>query len=287
MPSSQSVLVTGASSQIGRFLLPRLLASGLDVHALSRKPPADEDSDVHWLKADIAACEQPVGDIDLLIHLAPLPLLPPLLSSLNPKRLRQIVAFGSTSRFAKRHSEHPGERAFAQELESAEAAIAAFCELSGIAWTVFRPTLIYGCGLDKNVAVIAKFIRRFRFFPLVGEGRGLRMPVHADDLAAACLAVMNKPAAFNRAYDLSGGETLAYLDMVERIFQAEGIAPRFLRVPARLFEFAISAARLMPRYRYLTAEMARRMNRDLRFDHAEATADFGYAPREFEPPSIR
>lgn len=282
-----SVLVTGASSQIGNFLLPRLLAGGMSVTALSRRPPADLIDGVRWLRADIAAGELPEDGVEAIVHIAPLPLLTPLLPKLDASRVRRIVAFGSTSLFTKRQSGNPEERAFAEDLAAAEASLAEYCETRGIAWTVFRPTLIYGCGQDKNVATIAGFVSRYRFFPLIGEGKGLRMPVHADDLADACLRVIDCPAAHNRAYDLSGGETLTYRAMVERIFEAEGIAPRFLRVPASLFEFALSVARRMPRYRYLTAEMARRMNADLCFDHGEAAADFGYAPRRFAPPAIR
>jgi nucleoside-diphosphate-sugar epimerase len=119
----------------------------------------------------------------------------------------------------------------------------------------------------------------------VGEAKGLRMPVHADDLASACLAAIEHPATYGQAYDLSGGETLSYLAMAERIFEAEGIKPRFVRIPLAVFENMLRIARLLPRYRYLTGEMAQRMNQDLCFAHEAASRDFGFAPRRFEPPS--
>jgi len=37
----------------------------------------------------------------------------------------------------------------------------------------------------------------------------------------------------------------------------------------------------VPRYRNWSSAMAERMNRDLVFDHSEATRDFGFAPRAF------
>lgn len=304
---AESAIVTGATSQIATFLLPRLTKAGYTLHALSRTlknqdslthpsprgeglnqshPKTSGQPQVIWHRVDIKHGEVPNVTAETLIHLAPLPLLPPLLKNLPEGSLKRVIAFGSTSQFSKANSGDPNERAFARALADAEATIAEYCEPHGIAWTVFRPTLIYGCGLDKNITVITRFIRRFRFFPVIGDAQGLRQPVHADDLAGACLAIMDRPDAFNRAYDLSGGEILSYRAMVERIFAAEGIQLRFLRIPLPLFQMAMEAASWLPMYRHLSGEMASRMAMDLCFDHASASQAFGYAPRPFEPPDL-
>ncbi len=148
---------------------------------------------------------------------------------------------------------------------------------------MFRPTLIYGAGMDRNVTVIARIIRRFGLFPLFGAASGRRQPVHADDLAAACVAVLAEPKAFNSAYDLGGGETLTYHQMVERVFAAEGRTPRFVPVPLAVFRFAMWCVSRIPRFKDFNAEMARRMNEDLVFDSSAAVRDFGFAPRTFQP----
>lgn len=277
-----SVLVTGATSQVGVFLLPRLVDQGFLVHAVSRTPQRNQDPRVIWHAADIEEVSLPSVEVACVIHLAPLPLLPPLLPLLSPNGLKRVIGFGSTSRFSKQSSADVDERVFASNLAQAEREIAAFCEPLGIPWTVFRPTLIYGCGMDKNITVIANFIRRFGFFPLIGETKGLRQPVHAEDLASACLSVLENPATFNRCYDLSGGETLSYREMVVRIFEGLGKSPRFLNVPLPVLQALLMMASLLPRYHYLSAQMARRINEDLCFDHAEASRDFGYAPRGFQ-----
>ena len=85
--------------------------------------------------------------------------------------------------------------------------------------------------MDRNVTMIARFIRRFGFFPLVGNGKGYRQPVHADDVAAACLMVLNRPITFNRNYNLSGGQTLTFREMVEAIFLALDKKPRIVSIP--------------------------------------------------------
>jgi nucleoside-diphosphate-sugar epimerase len=280
---ASTILVAGASSQIGRFALPRLVAQGRAVHALSRQPPAPAEAGVVWHRADLLGGPLPDIGADAIVHLAHLALLPPLLGAPCAARVRRVVAFGSTSVFTKQDSPDPRERAVAAQLAEAEQTVADACRARGIAWTLLRPTLVYGAGLDKNVTVITRFIRRFGFFPLVGGGLGLRQPAHADDLAAAAAAALACPASFNRAYNLSGGETLSYRAMVERIFERLGKRPKILPIPLPLFQALIRAAARLPRYRYFSAEMASRMNLDLCFDHADAARDFGYAPRGFEP----
>jgi nucleoside-diphosphate-sugar epimerase len=105
--------------------------------------------------------------------------------------------------------------------------------------------------------------------------------VHAEDLAAACLAALNAPVAANRAYNLCGGETLPYREMVRRVFVALNRRPRLLKVPLSGFWIVLAAMRLLPRYRHWSAAMAERMNRDLVFDNTEAVRDLKFAPRPF------
>jgi len=126
-------------------------------------------------------------------------------------------------------------------------------------------------------------IRRLGFFPLLGKGSGLRQPVHAEDVAIACLSALEKTDIANRAYNLSGGETLSYREMINHLFTALGRRPRLIHVPLGFFRLAVAMLRLFPRYRHLTSQMAERMNTDLVFDHADARRDLNYQPRSFQP----
>jgi uncharacterized protein YbjT (DUF2867 family) len=285
MSSPPRIIVTGASSQIGRCLLPRLEAAGYSVLALSRRRVSKKGAgNVSWLAGDIAAAATfTFPNADTLIHLAPLRLLPPILPTFLAQGGRRVICFGTTSRFVKAASADTGEQAFAAAQIGSEREIAALCGKAGAHWTVFRPTLIYGCEMDRNVTLIARMIRRFGFFPLLGKASGLRQPVHADDLAAACVAVIDSVGTFDQAYDLCGGETLSYRQMVERIFSGLGRPARFISVPIAAFQLAMWLVSRIPRFRDFNAEMARRMNDDLVFDSSAAVQDFGYAPRAFEP----
>ncbi|MGZ8216983.1 glycosyltransferase [Methylomagnum sp.] len=280
---SRRIMVTGATSLIGDYLLPKLLDSGFKVDAISRNPPElPPVPGLCWHKIDIAI--EPVADLfgaEILIHLAPLSTLPPLLENTTANTLKRIIAFSSTSLFTKYQSGYEKERLMAHGLRESEDKLAEHCANYGIHWTVFRPTLVYHLGRDKNITSIAYFIRRFGFFPLVGSGDGLRQPVHAEDLANACMNAIDNPLSFGHAYNLSGGETLTYKEMVERIAKNIGKPNRIVNIPLPALRIFLRGLSYIPRYKHLTPEMANRINRDMCFDHLPASEDLGFAPRRF------
>jgi nucleoside-diphosphate-sugar epimerase len=273
------VLVTGATSLIGRFALPRLQALGVETIALSRTAPTARG----WVQGHLSDPElgAKLPMCPTVLSLSPIWHLPPGLAVLAAKGMARLVAISSTSVFTKAASPDPYEQGMVRRLTEGEAAVRAFCEANGVAWTILRPTLIYAEGQDQNVSRLARLIRRFGLLPLAGRGQGLRQPVHADDLAAGAIAAAGSAAAENRAYDLPGGETLTYRAMAERVFEGMGRRPAIVPLPEGLWRLAFAVARpLLPG---ATAQMGARMSEDLTFDGAAATADFGWTSRPFRP----
>lgn len=240
---------------------------------------------VSWTRRDLAHGLGPTeGRARYLFHVAPLWLLPRLLDDLPAWGVERLIAFGSTSRFTKADSSSAKEREIAAGLAAAEEALAERASKAGIAWTLFRPTLIYGRGRDANVSAIGRFVKVAGFFPIAGRGKGRRQPVHAEDLALACVQAMDNSATFGRAYDLVGGTTLTYRGMVETVFRGLGRRPRLVHVPTPVLRAALTGASWLPGLRHLTPGMADRMDQDLTFDATAATRDFGYSPRSFQSP---
>ena len=199
--------------------------------------------------------------------------------------VRQIVAFSSTSAVTKVDARDEGERLLAKALSDGEATLRSF--RPRMETTLLRPTLIYGAAGDRNIERIAEHVRRFRVFPLVDRGRGLRQPVHAADLGAAAVAALLSPAAAGQTYDVAGGEVLTVREMVARTAAANGVRVYFLRVSRRSAEVALSALGGVPGFPRVPPGAIERMTRDLVFDTRRASADFDFAPREFEPPDYR
>ena len=198
---------------------------------------------------------------------------------------RRVVAISSTSRFTKyagSNATDSTENALARQLEEGEEHFKGWATEQGIEWVILRPTLIYGLGQDKNLSEIARFIRRFGFFPVFGEAKGLRQPIHVEDVASASIAAMNSKAAAGREYNISGGETLTYKEMVTRVFVAVNRRPRFIAIPLVAFKLGVGLMRVFPRYQHWSPTMAERMNQNLVFASVDAMRDFGFLPRPFQ-----
>jgi len=281
----KSVGLLGATSLVGDCLLPLLAKEGWRITGFTRKRGRAVADNLIWRQVDPAdnASLHGAGEeqIPYWFSLAPIRVLPSYFDRLEACGARRVVALSSTSCFTKADSSDPGEIAYARELVAGENSLREWADKKGIESVILRPTLIYGLGRDKNISEIARFIRRFKFFPLLGPAVGLRQPVFTGDVASACLEALTAVQITNRAYNISGGETISYRDMITRIFLALGVQPLLLKVPLPLFRLALACLRLLPGYKEWTVAMAERMNRDLVFDHAEATRDLHFSPREF------
>lgn len=279
--TDRQVGLLGATSLVGECLIPLLLASDVRICAFSRKTITKNESNGIIWRSLSASSPIDIEQIKHWICIAPIWTLPehfPLLESSSASR---VVALSSTSCFTKIDSPDAAENTVAIRLIEGEERFKAWAGSKGIEWVILRPTLIYGYGQDKNIAEIAGFIRRFGFFPLFGKAGGLRQPIHAQDVAEACMSALQTPGIVNRAYNLVGGETLSYRNMVARVFTALDHPPRLLSVSLSAFRIAVALLRCLPRYRHWSVAMAERMNRDLVFDCSEAMRDFGFKPRVF------
>jgi len=271
----KSVGLIGGASFVGERLRLLLEKDGYRVTVFSRRGGSDTISLAE-------AVVKPVGEIENWVSLAPIWTLPENFHLLEKHGGKRLEALSSTSRFSKRTSPSLSDRELASRLIRGEEQLLDWARSVDCTLVVFQPTMIYGLGKDKNVTEIARFIKRFGFFPLFGQGRGLRQPVHVDDVAAACFSALQVSPGKKSSYILSGQEVLSYRAMVERIFIALGRKPLFFRCPLWLFALAVRSANLLPSYKGLTTELAVRMNKDQNFDHKEAKDDLEFSPRPFQ-----
>ena len=233
-----------------------------------------------WAHADLASSNSfTCPPADVLIHTAPIWLLPTRLFRFAEGGVRRVIAFSSTSIVGKQDSTSVAEQATIQSLVTAEDRLRRIADEIGLRLTLLRPTMIYGMGFDRNITRMARMIRNFGFLPICNPANGLRQPVQARDLAEAALAVWENPKTFGKTYNLAGNEVLTYREMVERLFIHLGMKPRLVSLPflPQFLDFLIAC---LP-FAHINGDVARRMNRDLSFDNAPAHEDFGYSPHGF------
>ncbi len=281
--SKRSVLLLGATGQIGIFAIPRLVAAGFKVIAVSRKPRPDwypEFEDVQWLEVD-ALQTGAMANAEMLISAGPVQLATRVVECCP--QLQRAVIFSTSSVFSKLESHDRSEKRHMQKIVMDEAVLSNSCEAHGITLSLYRPTLIYGCGIDGNVSWLAKWIRKFGFMPVAGDAAGLRQPVHADDLAQAAVATLSCETPLALDVPLCGGSTLSFREMIEAIFRGLGKPAKIITVPRGLFVLLTYISRVIPKLRGVRPEMVRRESLDLVFDDSTARDVLHYEPRTFKP----
>jgi nucleoside-diphosphate-sugar epimerase len=277
---SRELLLLGATSQVGVFAIPRLLAAGYRVCAVSRKPEPPGYGDhagLSWMQpGDYAS-----SAASFLLSCGPTGLAAEAASRLP--RLKRAVVFSTSSVISKQRSPDTEERRQMQAIAGAEDSLRQRCAVRHIGLCLLRPTLIYGCGLDENVSRLARWLRRLGFLPIADDAPGLRQPVHADDLAQAAVAALACENSEPLELFLCGGSTVSYRRMITLIGQGIGVRPRLLKLPPAGLEAAAALAGRLPGLGGFGPAMVRRQAVDLVFDDSAARELLGFAPRPFAP----
>ena len=102
---------------------------------------------------------------------------------------------------------------------------------SGIAYTVLRPTVIFGPE-DILINNIAWFVRRFPVFGVPGDGCYRIRPVYVEDMARMMVDALGDEA--NTVRDAVGPETFTFDELVKLIAAEVGRSIHLLHLPTAL-----------------------------------------------------
>lgn len=272
-------LVFGLSGAIGGALREARREGDPMLLGVSRRPREDAHG-VAWITGGLPDAVAVPGEVAAVASLGPLDRFAAWFEAW-PGRPSRVVAIGSAGVHDKRDSPDPAERAIADALAAAEARLARAAAARGSALTLLRPTLVYGRGQDRSLSRLVALARRWPVLPVPADARGLRQPVHADDVAAAVLAALRAPAPVPGTFDLPGGEVLPWIDMVARCLAVAAPGARLLRVPGPLLRGAL--ALLRPFGLGPGPGLLARLGRDQACDGSPVHRALGVSPRPFRP----
>jgi NADH dehydrogenase len=160
---------------------------------------------------------------------------------------------------------------------------------SGLDWTVFRPSIVFGPG-DGFVSLLAPIVRRNPFFiPVIGSGQTRFMPVSIYDVARAFATALEKPETIGKVYELGGPQTFTLDEIYREIAAAVGKpGKRLVHMPLWWGRFLAARFEAAARRGWidappLTRDMLKSLSRDNTGDTAASDAAFGGPWREFRP----
>ena len=103
-------------------------------------------------------------------------------------------------------------------------------KVSGLDWTIFRPSLIYGPG-DLSLNMLARQVETLPFVPVIGNGRYLLQPVGVQTVAQAFRAALENPDAEGASFDLTGPRPYTYNELIKTMAEVMGRRARLLHLP--------------------------------------------------------
>jgi NADH dehydrogenase len=92
---------------------------------------------------------------------------------------------------------------------------------SGLDWTIFRPSLIFGAG-GEFVTMLADLIRKLPVVPVIGDGRYRMQPVAVEQVAESFVRALAMPETVGQTYHLGGGESYSYDEILDLTGEAIG-----------------------------------------------------------------
>lgn len=146
----------------------------------------------------------------------------------------------------------------------------------GLDITIIRPRTIMGHGRLGIMQILFEWIRQGTSIPVLGGGQNVYQFVHADDLAAACLAAAERPGSAE--YNIGAAEFGTMLQALEGLTRHAGTGSKVVSVPLRPAE---AMTRLASRLGLspLGPYHALMYGRPLWFDIGKAREELGYRPR--------
>lgn len=289
------VLVTGANGFVGSAICRALAAAGHTAIALVR-PSADRGllpAMVETVQGDFSDPAQHARILlearaNAVIHAAAVVSVgvPNLAESLrvNVEALRHFLAAARANGVERwvqisSMSAHPGNKAvYGGTKWLADRGL----EECGIAWTILRPSIIYGPQRRGIFHRMVETLRKLPLVPCVGSGLEPMRPVHVDDVAGAAVAALTRPEAIGGTYMLGCAEEMNFRDFVRAtVIAVKGRAPLLVPVPLPLCRIIALGGQLVLEKPPMTLDNVDGVAQAQALDIGPAVRDLGFAPRSY------
>jgi len=227
------VFVTGGTGFVGSEVLRQLVAANYEVRVLMRrgsegKLALRDGVEIHLGDAtDPATLVEALAGCDAVIHLVGIirefPGQGITFERLHVEGTRNLLA-AARAQGVRRYlhmsangTGPAGVTAYHRSKWQAEELVRA----SGLDWTIFRPSLIFGKG-GEFVTMLADLIRKLPVVPVFGDGQYRMQPVAVAQVAESFVRALAMPEAIGETYHLGGAESYSYDEILDLTGKAIG-----------------------------------------------------------------
>src|SRR5213594_4186149 len=250
-------LVTGGAGFIGSHVAERLVALGHDVRVVDNLSTGAEanlaslDGEIELLRGDlceVAVCRRAVAEIEVVFHLAALPIVPRLLEACRAPKVRRIVysssssVYGDTAVLPKTESAEPLPRSpYAAAKLAGEQYVLAFARAGLIEGVALRYFNVFGPRQSPHAAysaVIPAFLLAALEqgeVTLFGDGTQTRDFIYVDNVVDANVLAATAPGdkLNGSVVNVGAGARSSLLGLVDLVGQITGRGLAYQRLPTR------------------------------------------------------
>ena len=308
----KTVLVTGATGFLGKYVIEELVEHGYLVRAFGRNSKVGrslENSSVSFFQGDLTKADdvlEACKGMDLVVHAGALSTVwgpweafyqanvlgtKYVLEACRQTGTQRLVYVSSPSIYATpkdqlaiKESDAPEENNLNNYIRSKLASEKLFKDYPDVPSIILRPRGLFGIGDTSILPRVINLSQKIGI-PLIGDGRQLMDMTCVENVALAIRLALEAPEAKGAVYNITNGEPRAFRDLLEESLIGLGYPIKYRKIPASLLsgiasslEFIYKTLNLkgeppLTRYTYYLLRYSQTL------DISKAERDLGYHPK--------
>ena len=308
----KTVLVTGATGFLGKYVVEELVEHGYRVRAFGRNSKVGrslENSSVSFFQGDLTKAEDVLAafkGMDLVVHAGALSTVwgpwedfyranvlgtKYVLEACRQADIQRLVYVSSPSIYAApkdqlaiKESDAPEENNLNNYIRSKLASEKLLTDYPDVPSIILRPRGLFGIGDTSILPRVINLSQKIGI-PLIGDGRQLMDMTCVENVALAIRLAIEAPEAKGEVYNITNGEPRAFRDLLEESLTGLGYPIKYRKIPASLLsgiasslEFLYKSLNLkgeppLTRYTYYLLRYSQTL------DISKAERELGYRPK--------
>jgi NADH dehydrogenase len=143
---------------------------------------------------------------------------------------------------------------------------------SGMRWTFFRPSIIFGPG-DEFHPLMAELVHR-HIVPIIDGGKSQLQPVSLRNVVGPMARSLTMPETQGRVFEMGGPDRLKFIEIMQKIARFYGVWPNTFAMSSLFAKPLVKALQGLPKFP-LTYEELLLLLEDNICDNAEFVKMFG------------